>query len=70
MDLVYLIHKNNISLIFSLLKISFMNWVDSCFSSGPYPTAGPAAQGSPIRPRHVGSLCLGYYRPPRAARAL
>jgi hypothetical protein len=36
MDLVYLIHENNISLIFSLLKISFINWVDSCFSSGPY----------------------------------
>jgi hypothetical protein len=36
MDSVYLIHKNNISLIFSSLKISFMNWVDSCFSSGPY----------------------------------
>jgi hypothetical protein len=37
MDLVYLIHKNNIFLIFSLLKISFINWVDLCFSSGPYP---------------------------------
>jgi hypothetical protein len=36
MDSVHLIHENNISLIFSSFKISFMNWVDSCFSSDPY----------------------------------
>ena len=36
MDSVHLIHENNITLIFSSFKISFMNWVDSCFSSDPY----------------------------------
>jgi hypothetical protein len=40
MDSVHLIYENNIFLIFSSFKISFMNWVDSCFSSGHYKRGG------------------------------